>query len=79
MKAQTLVEVVWEDSCSNGRWQDRAVVPEWHNDPAICTTVGYILHDDKKGMTVCQSQSKDQVDGLFKIPKNAIRKVRRLK
>ena len=75
-----LVRVEWEDSAGLGRWRDLQVVKK--EEPLVIVTVGYLLRDDEKGITIAgswDSQSMPNVADATVIPRSAVRKVESLR
>ena len=73
------LEVTWRDSTlHNGGWEDISVHlrGRW-GDP--CHTVGYVLRDDKKGLTLASSVHGKRAAGVVNIPAGMVVKRRRIK
>lgn len=73
------VEVGWEDSSM--------LTQSWHNistaltrrDVVECTSVGFVLADDDKGLVLAGSIHGNEAAGVVIIPRGQITKVRRLR
>lgn len=66
-----IVEVIWFDS--------KGMTPDWeHRDeieemePALVTSVGYLLSDQQSYITILQSDSEKQLMGRLTIPRACI-------
>ena len=79
-------EVEWEDSMASHGWQKDKDIAELV--PDISTSVGFLLMNDSRCVTLCTStihmtederSSHSRFDCTTTIPKSAIRKMRRLK
>lgn len=67
--------VEWEDCFSIDRWLPVEQAIELTKDNLACFTVGFIIEDNKSGITLCHTyQSENQVCGVIKIPKKMIKK-----
>jgi hypothetical protein len=73
-----LVEVTWDDACSNHGWLDDT---ELHEATTIrMTTVGYMVRRDRKGLALAQAHgSHGKWAEIWVIPPGWIKRVRRLK
>jgi hypothetical protein len=75
-----LVEVEWRDSCSHGGWN---TVENHRKRCAVgpCRSIGYIMSDADRMLTLAQSQSavNQDVTDIIAIPREAVVKIRRLK
>lgn len=80
-KRDKLLYVEWDDACSHdNRWQHRKTY-EATNSPDHVQSVGWLIAEDAKAITLCASRStvNDQLSGDVTIPKSAIRKRRILR
>jgi hypothetical protein len=69
-----IVEITWEDSTGvNTTWEDRDSKPL---DPIVINSVGYLLESNKDFVTICQSESCDQLGRRFSIPRGCIKKIK---
>jgi hypothetical protein len=60
----------WIDSCHHGiGWLDRDSID---TSGAICVSLGYILHEDERFVTIAAHIAGEQVAGVMTIPKCAI-------
>lgn len=74
------VEVHWEDSHAFYGWNGRREMKRWaRKERCFVVSVGLLLRDDEEGMVLVQGQSQWQSLNGLKIPREAIRMVRRLK
>ena len=73
-----VVEVKWRDACSRGGWRD---VSHTHHDRPLCvTSVGYLLHKDKRRVTLALSlAANDDVGDTLTVPRSWILRVRTLR
>jgi hypothetical protein len=74
-----VVEISWFDAAARSRWDS---AEEYYNhEIAPVVTVGYLLRDDSKQVTVIQSQGADMddVNGGIAIPKSWIVKIKVLR
>jgi hypothetical protein len=64
----TIVEVYWFDAHSRGGWD--SVESYLEHDIAPVVTVGYLLRETKKSITITQTQGIEQndVNGAIAIP-----------
>jgi hypothetical protein len=76
MKMPKLVELTWVDTSCLPHWQDEGEIPELIK----CHTVGYILRDTKRDVTLAFTYSDDRgTISPMTIPKSCITKRRRIK
>lgn len=71
--------IEWEDSfCDNDKW---ASIKKWKCTPAIASTIGFIIFEDKDRIALVQNISlvDDDMRGIMVIPKGTIIKRRRIK
>lgn len=78
------VWVTWTDSTfhkANSVWMSRDEVMEWAPGPLPhCQTAGFLVHQDRHGVTVALSISEfGNVADFIKIPRECIRILRYLK
>lgn len=75
-----VVEVEWDDACSQGGWGSDASYRE-RSAPLRTRSTGYLFHDDAEGITLMQTQANDneRFAESITIPRGMIRRVRRLK
>jgi hypothetical protein len=81
-KQYSLVYVEWVDSTSPKGWDNLANRPDKFG--MACVSVGYKTHETRDMIELCPhlSSQRDngyQADGVFRIPKCAIKKQRRIK
>lgn len=69
-----VVKVRWHDSHQMNGWQDKAEVQRFADDDTYltCSTVGYLLADHEKHITLVFSTGQDQHSDALKIPRFAI-------
>lgn len=61
-------------------WRSLEEAREYHNEPVICTTVGYLVVSDRKGLTLAMSTSPSGYLGaLWFVPRGMVQKIRRLR
>jgi len=48
-----LVIVAWEDHTASSEWKTERDVKE--SQPAICTTIGWLISEDRRSVKVCNS------------------------
>ena len=75
-----LVEIEWIDSCTGGGWRSQdSYLDDAH--PAICRSIGYLLHKDAERVVVLQtmSSSSGHVSDSMTIPRVAVKCMRVLK
>ena len=79
MKAYPIVEVWWDDAVqltADGEWLDLAKIG---NKPARSRTVGYLIHETDKAVTVVGLYNDQGHAGLgITIPAGMVTEVRRL-
>jgi len=73
-----LLYIKWHDSTSQqgGIWHDRESVEKMR--PLQIVTVGWIISETKKYITLASSITKHQVSGDICIPKSCIKKIKEL-
>lgn len=80
MKGPRIIEIEWEDSCTPARpWCSQKEAADFHREGAICVTVGYLIHSDRRAVTVAQSLNGDDPGGLWRVPRKMVRRLRRLR
>lgn len=75
MSVPRRVQVDWEDSVlHDGGWMtiEAATAP---HDIMLCTSVGYVLRNDKTVVVLGASLHLSNVAGVTLIPKSAVRKI----
>ena len=80
-KRDRLLYVEWDDASSHDNtWAQRGMY-ESHNEPDGCQSVGWLIAENDKAITLCASRStqNNQLCGDMIIPKSAIRKRRILR
>ena len=73
------VEVIWRDSVlDNGGWMPvrRHLRPRWGE---LIHSVGFVLRDDKEGVSLASSVHGDRAAGVVHIPAGMVVKRRRLR
>ena len=65
----SLVEIVWDDACSDAGWQSAKSVKF---EPQIVVTVGFLISENKNYVIVGHTYSADDYVGWFQIPKGMI-------
>lgn len=80
MKRAWRVEIVWEDSrlLLEG-WTPVATVLKTIHAQKLVHTVGFVLRDDKQGVTLASGVDGDRVFGATHVPASQIRKRKRLR
>jgi hypothetical protein len=76
------VEVTWVDSHSSASsaWRSLKEAEEYHCEPCVCSTVGFLFKRDRRGLTLAQSVNEQgQVGALWHVPAGMVRRVRRLR
>lgn len=68
------VEVTWVDSATVEGWKSR----DETTAPVRCRSIGYVVERTATKIVLAQSQTSEQLCGLFAIPAGAITKVRKL-
>ena len=78
-KKPIILHVEWVDSVSpsESAWQDREQVEELSTQLS-CTSVGLLIWEDKRSLTLAGSWYGDQYHGVMVIPKAAITKRRKI-
>ena len=78
MKKYSKVEVIWTDSTSGKiEWEYLSDLDKLPTSK--CRTIGYVLEDNKKYITLGFSMGGKQVCGRMTIPRHAIITVRKLR
>ncbi len=71
-----LTVVTWLDIKSTAHWQEESPSKA---EPAVCVTVGWLVHRDEKKLVLADSQTNDgDWGGLTVIPIGVVRKVNRV-
>lgn len=76
------VEVTWRDSHTTATtaWRDMEQAEEYHGEPCECSTVGYLIKRDRRGITLAMSVTQGGLLGaLWHVPRGLVRRVRRLR
>ena len=73
MKKDKIVYVEWVDSSSlRGVWHGVSEIIE--SGDVICRSVGYLVHEDDKALTIAAHKGTSDFAGEMRIPKGCIRK-----
>ena len=74
-----VIEVSWWDANARSAWGSREEY--MHHDIAPCLTVGYLLKQTKKSVTVVMTQGADfdDVNQAISIPMNWVEKIKVLR
>lgn len=73
MRINKAVYIEWIDSTGPAGWQLKDSVD---NETDLCRTIGFLVTEDSKAVTISASESEHAVHGPLTIPKFAIRKRR---
>lgn len=74
--AKEVLEIEFDDSSSSQGWRDKDRV---YCGATRCRTVGYLLKETKRTITVVQSiADENDVDHVWRVPRGAILRMRRL-
>ena len=77
MKGLKIVEVEWEDSCTEGGWQRKGIAKE--HTVSKCKTAGYLLSKNKERVVISQSMSDTgNVAEQIAIPRKCINSIKEL-
>lgn len=72
-----IVHVKWVDAASVGGWRTLKAANDFiEGDLDPVDSIGMLLHEDKKKIVLIQSHGKNEVMGLFEIPKGCIKSVK---
>ena len=74
-----IVEVTWRDSNGYSKWESLADYA--YLKPALCRTVGYLLHKDKKEIVIVFTQSMENEgdgNGAIAIPRGCVKSIKTL-
>ena len=76
MKLGSIIRVIWIDSCSSSGW----CKGNNFGDTTMCESVGWLVQDDRKSITVAghRSESTDEWNGAITIPRVAIKSLKRI-
>jgi hypothetical protein len=69
MKRLPLVYIEWDDHHANASWQDTV-----DHDPAHCMSIGWLYHENNKGLTLISNVTDDTVGNSQFILKSCITK-----
>jgi hypothetical protein len=81
-KAPPLVIVEWQDAASNNSaWLGPEEAVEWSKEGYPCISVGWLVHSDKKIVSIAstRSASTGALGGLWQIPAGMVKRMKRLK
>jgi hypothetical protein len=85
MKNFTLIEILWVDSVHDSGWHKMSEHEEemkTAEKQMIHKTVGYIIHESKISIAVCQSYGLNRkdptLDSVMQIPKKCISKIKKI-
>lgn len=71
MENKKVVHIEWVDAVSVDGWQH----PTMELHPANCVSIGFLIKENDKYITICQGYSDaDCQNGMFTIPKGWIKK-----
>ena len=80
-KTLRLVEVLWADAWTSSGWSDEDNEPG-DNEPEMCRSIGMVMHDTKRGITLASaiSPSKSKIGFGHKafVPRGMIVQVREI-
>ncbi len=78
MKLGAPIYVKWVDSHSTaeGTWHTKGQI---NNDPAYAETIGWVLKESKRSITLVSSISPEEFGGDMTIPKGAILKRKKIR
>jgi len=82
MRFVPFVEVQWRDSHTptTTAWRNWAEVKQYHNEPCKCSTVGFLVRSDKRGVTLAMSVTDGGLfGGLWHVPRGLIIRTLRLR
>jgi hypothetical protein len=70
---------VWWDDCTllAPGWTPLARIAEVRRKAVKCRSVGFVVRDDKHGITLAQNVHANDVAGVVHIPRGQIRKIKR--
>jgi hypothetical protein len=75
-----VVHIKWEDSCSLHGWKFHRTVDEFAEESPtsqlMMHSVGFLLTNDKNGITLYQNISPDCKGNVIKIPRSAVRSMK---
>jgi hypothetical protein len=75
-KAVQVVAVVWEDAAANTEtWLTEEHAEAFAQGSSPCVTVGRIVADTDKGITLAACWGPDDRGGLWRIPRGMVREV----
>lgn len=74
-----LAKVLWGDAWNQAGWKTEKWVEENH-EPAMVENVGYIVKQDRSGVSLAQGVSDDvSFLGIMFIPRGMIKKITKIK
>lgn len=77
-----LEHIIWEDPTSKSQWMDAADITEFMEDRTfIVHSVGWVVREDDQavGLAATINDTDEYVGQIFRVPKSAIVKRRRIK
>lgn len=77
-----LVHVEWVDASFTEGWLDKETSDRDNPEPPMeCETAGFLIYESKTHIVVAHSTAPEveKVDATMKIPRSAIRKIRKLR
>lgn len=76
---KTVVHVEWDDSCSMSRWRSHDEITSFATDvEPLIKSVGIVAGDTKDYLTIVQSISQYNKEAAMKIPKVAIKSIKKI-
>ena len=71
-----MVVCTWLDAETDGGWHDRDEIDATkHTTPTTCQTMGFLLHNDDKVVTLVGSINEYEYGEVTKIPKGMVIKI----
>lgn len=71
-----VVHVNWVDAASLGGWRSLKAANEFvEGDLNSVDSVGLLMHEDDEKLVLIQTHGKNEVMGLFEIPKGCVKSI----
>ena len=73
------VYIKWYDAYTVDSWQSIEEATEIMRNKYLVETIGWVLEETKKHISICHSYTKSQVMGALHIPRECIVKIKEIK
>jgi hypothetical protein len=71
-----IVYIRWMDADTTTGWKSKDEVEEdKDSESTICTSVGFLIHQNQHTITICSGYHEDEYSEVTKIPKGMVREM----